>query len=256
MTAARLTGVCVAYDGRPVLSDVDLTVGQGEVVAILGANGSGKSTLVRTLLGLTPAATGTVELFDTPLERFKEWPRIGYVPQRPGATTGVPATVQEVVTSGRLPRMRRLRPRSKADREAIQHALEVVALTDRATHSVSELSGGQQQRVLIARALASDPELLVLDEPTAGVDLGAQQSLTDALAHLVREHGITIVLVAHELGPMAELIGRAVVLRDGHVVYDGPPPEIDHLHEFDPEHAHPPHLPVEARRSMGDWGLP
>ena len=256
MTPARLTGVCVSYDGRRVLDGVDLTVESGEVVAILGANGSGKTTLVRSLLGLAPVSSGTVELFGTPLARFKDWPRIGFVPQRPGATSGVPATVREVVASGRLPRMRRLRPASRADRAAIDHALEVVQLVDRAKDSVAALSGGQQQRVLIARALASDPELLVLDEPTAGVDLAAQQSLTDALGHLVEDHGITIVLVAHELGPMAGLIGRAVVLRAGSVAYDGPPPDLDHLHEFDPEHAHPPHVPVEARRSMGEWGLP
>ena len=256
MTAvATLTGLSVAYDNRPVLRGVDLTIDASEVVAVLGANGSGKTTLVRALLGLAAPSAGTGALVGTPIARFHEWPRVGYVPQRAGATSGVPATLREVVASGRLPRMRRLRPASKQDREAIDHALEVVALQDRAKDSVSALSGGQQQRVLIARALASDPELLVLDEPTAGVDLAAQQSLTEALAHLIRSHGVTVILVAHELGPMAELIGRAVVLRHGEVVYDGPPPELDHLHEFDPEHAHPPHVPPEAMRSMGVWGM-
>ena len=110
MTAVvEVRGASVAYDRRPALSDVNLTVTAGEVVAVLGANGSGKSTLVRTLLGLVPLTAGTVALFGTPLARFSDWPRIGYVPQRVGAATGVPATVREVVASGRLPRMSRLR---------------------------------------------------------------------------------------------------------------------------------------------------
>ncbi len=247
----EVRGAAVAYDRRPALADIDLTVTAGEVVAVLGANGSGKSTLIRTLLGLVPLTAGSVSLFGTPLARFADWPRIGYVPQRVGAATGVPATVREVVSSGRLPRMSRLRRMSPADRAAVDRALEVVGLADRAGRSVSTLSGGQQQRVLIARALTCEPELLVLDEPTSGVDLASQAALADALRLLVDE-GVTVVNVAHELGPMHALVTRAVTLADGRVLHDGPPPELEHLHLHDPEHAHPPH---SAPPAPSAWGL-
>jgi zinc transport system ATP-binding protein len=218
----ELTDGAVAIAGRPILRHVDLSVRAGEFVALMGANGSGKSTLVRALTGLRPLATGDLRLFGTPLADFRDWRRVGFVPQRGGAASGVPASVWEVVASGRLTHRRLLRPLSRVDRTVIADALEVVGLADRAGDGVSTLSGGQQQRVLIARALAGEPELFFLDEPTAGVDLPNQQALADTL-HTLSDRGATIVLVAHELGPMAPLIDRAVVMRDGMVAYDGPP---------------------------------
>ncbi|CAA9328618.1 MAG: Zinc ABC transporter, ATP-binding protein ZnuC [uncultured Frankineae bacterium] len=241
----------VAYDGRTAVAEVDLVVEAGEVVAVLGANGSGKSTVVRACVGLLPLTTGTLALFGTPRDRFREWTRLGYVPQRGGATTGVPATVREVVATGRLARSG-LRRRSAEDRRAVETALETVGLAERARDSVGTLSGGQQQRVLIARALTCEPELLVLDEPTAGVDLASQTALADTLRTLVGR-GTTVVLVAHELGPMHPLITRAVTMSEGRVLHDGPPPEPDHLHLHDPEHAHPVH---EVRDTTAPaWGL-
>jgi len=239
----------VSLGGRPVLRGIDLTVRKGEVVALLGANGSGKSTLVRTLMGLVPVSRGGVSLFGTPLDRFRDWRRIGFVPQRVSATSGVPASVWEVVSSGRLSRRPALRPLRKADRTAIREAIAAVGLTERAQDGCSTLSGGQQQRALIARALAGEPDLFVLDEPTAGVDLQSQQAFADALARLI-EKGVTIVLVAHELGPMAELVDRTVVMRDGRIAYDGPPlasaQELD-LHGFVDHGYHHPEL--QARQS-------
>jgi zinc transport system ATP-binding protein len=212
----------VVLGGRPVVRGVDLTVDQGEVVTLLGANGSGKSTLVRALLGLVPTSRGEVRVFDVPLHLFRAWRRIGFVPQRAAATSGVPATVREVVTAGRLARRRPFWPLSRTDRDAVHAAVAAVGLADRAGDSVSTLSGGQQQRVLIARALAGEPDLLVLDEPTAGVDVESQQAFADALRTLV-DRGATILLVAHEMGPLADLVDRAVVMREGRVAYDGPP---------------------------------
>src|SRR5690242_1095845 len=188
----------------------------------MGANGSGKSTLVRALTGLRPLASGSLRLFGTPLEDFHGWQRIGFVPQRGGAGSGVPASVWEVVASGRLTHRRLLRPLSRADRTAIDEALEVVGLADRARDGVSQLSGGQQQRTLIARALAGEPELFFLDEPTAGVDLPNQVALAASLARL-KARGATVVLVAHELGPLGSLVDRSVVMRDGRIAYDGSP---------------------------------
>ncbi|MET7951893.1 metal ABC transporter ATP-binding protein [Micromonospora sp. NPDC005324] len=229
----------VGYDGRPVLRDISLTVTAGEVVAILGANGSGKSTLIRAVLGLVPISAGSVTLFDRPLRRFRQWARIGYVPQRLGAGGGVPATVREVVASGRLARRGVLRPPGRADRSAVDAALRSVGLADRAGDPVSTLSGGQQQRTLIARALAGQPELLVLDEPTAGVDAASQEAFAGALRDFVAEGG-TVLLVAHELGPLRPVISRAVVVHEGRIAHDGAVPDpAGHHAEPDHDHVHP-----------------
>ncbi|MFF9024372.1 metal ABC transporter ATP-binding protein [Streptomyces eurythermus] len=227
---------------RPVLRGIDLTVGRGEVVALLGANGSGKSTAVRAIIGQVPVSGGTVELFGTPRRSFRDWARVGYVPQRTTAAGGVPATVTEIVSSGRLARTR-FGPFRKADREAVRRALELVGMADRAKDSVTALSGGQHQRVLIARALVSEPELLIMDEPMAGVDLASQEVLAETLRRQV-EAGTTVLLVLHELGPLEPLIDRAVVLRDGCVLHDGPPPRAVGQHAL-PGHDHVhPHAPV------------
>jgi zinc transport system ATP-binding protein len=225
----------VALGERTVLHGVDLTVSPGEVVTLLGANGSGKSTLVRAAIGLIPMVSGEVKLFGTPLPKFRQWSRIGYVPQRTTAASGVPATVREVVSSGRLSRRRLFWPASRDDRAAIDRAIELGGLTDRADESVATLSGGQQQRVLIARAAATEPDLLVLDEPNAGVDRQSQEAFARALRTFVAS-GRAIVLVLHEMGPLAPLVNRGVVLDAGRVVHDGPvhAPVLAH----DPGHHH------------------
>lgn len=213
----------VRLDERPVLNDVTVAVGQGEVVALLGPNGSGKSTLVRAAVGLIPLASGEVRLFGTPLARFRDWARVGYVPQRTTASSGVPATVREVVTAGRLARRRLFQPLTRADREAVDRGIELVGLTDRADRNVEALSGGQQQRVLIARAAATEPDLLVLDEPNAGVDRRSQEAFARALRTFVAT-GRTVLLVLHEMGPLESLVDRALVLEAGTAAYDGPLP--------------------------------
>ncbi|MFJ5674809.1 metal ABC transporter ATP-binding protein [Streptomyces sp. NPDC093097] len=234
----ELRGATAALGARPVLRGVDLTVRTGEVVALLGANGSGKSTAVRSVIGQVPLTSGELALFGTPFRRFKDWARVGYVPQRTTAAGGVPATVREVVTAGRLARTK-LGLLRKADRAAVQHALELVGLADRVKDSVNALSGGQHQRVLIARALAGEPDLLIMDEPMAGVDLASQEVLAAALREQVGR-GATVLLVLHELGPLEPLIDRAVVLRDGCVVHDGPPPEAVGQHALPGhDHVHP-----------------
>jgi zinc transport system ATP-binding protein len=239
-----LRGVTAELGARPVLRGIDLTVGRGEVVALLGANGSGKSTAIRTIIGQVPVSGGTIELFGTPRRSFRDWARVGYVPQRTTAAGGVPATVTEIVSSGRLSRTR-FGVFRKADRKAVRRALELVGLADRAKDSVNALSGGQHQRVLIARALVAEPELLIMDEPMAGVDLASQEVLARTLREQVTA-GTTVLLVLHELGPLEPLIDRAVVLRDGCVLHDGPPPKALGQHAL-PGHDHVhPHAPAGA----------
>ena len=241
----QVQNASVAIGGRPILRGIDLVVRPGEFVALLGANGSGKSTLVRAITGLLPTTSGSVTLFGTPHEDFRDWQRIGFVPQRSSASGGVPSTVWEVVASGRITRRQLFRPLSRADRRAIADAIDVVGLGGRTTLGISQLSGGQQQRALIARALAGQPDLLVLDEPTAGVDLVNQVALAEALS-VLKGRGATIVLVAHELGPMAPLIDRALVMRDGRISYDGRvPAELvadGHHHPISAHHDHVPHV--------------
>ncbi|PKV85629.1 metal ABC transporter ATP-binding protein [Streptomyces sp. TLI_146] len=242
-----LRGATATLGSRPVLRGVDLTVRRGEVVALLGANGSGKSTAVRSAIGQVPLTGGSIELFGTELKRFRDWARVGYVPQRTTAASGVPATVREVVASGRLSRTK-LGLLARADRAAVARAIELVGLADRAKDSVNALSGGQHQRVLIARALASEPELLIMDEPMAGVDLASQEILAATLREQVAG-GATVLLVLHELGPLEPLIDRAVVLRDGCVTHDGPPPKATGQHAL-PGHDHVhPHSAAEPIRT-------
>jgi zinc transport system ATP-binding protein len=214
-------GVSFAYGRDLVLSDVDLDVRAGEFAALVGPNGSGKSTLLRILLGLLPPATGHVEIFGQSAGDLRERWRVGYVPQRLRIAPDLPATVEEVVAAGRLPKQGWWRRRHASDRAAIDHAIESVALVDQRRKRLSELSGGQQQRALIAKALVAEPRLLVLDEPIAGVDVDSQRLFRDSLVHLVREHDTAVLLVSHELGAVADDLDHVIVLKRS-IVFDGP----------------------------------
>lgn len=214
-----------SYGREPVLSDVSIAVRAGEFAALAGPNGSGKSTLLRIVLGLLAPDSGSVTLFGERPGQLRERWRIGYVPQRPRIAPDLPATVEEVVAAGRLAKQGWWRRSRAADREAVDHAIESVALTQSRRRRLAELSGGEQQRAIIAKALSAEPELLVLDEPTAGVDVESQRLFRDSLVHLVREHRTTVLLVSHELGAVADDLDHLVVLK-GRVVFDGTPGEL------------------------------
>jgi zinc transport system ATP-binding protein len=215
-------GVSYAYGSTPVVEDVDLDVRRGQFVALVGPNGSGKSTLLRVLLGALRPARGSVRLLGRPASEVNDRWRIGYVPQRPTLAPDVPATVREIVMTGRLARRGWWRPLRSADVAAVDHALESVDLADLADHPITQLSGGQQQRVFIARAFSGEPEFLVLDEPIAGIDAESQRRFRDSLVHLIGEHGAGVLLVSHELSAVADVIDRVIVLKR-RVLFDGPP---------------------------------
>jgi zinc transport system ATP-binding protein len=208
-----------------VLDRVDLHVMPGEFLALVGPNGSGKSTLLKVLMGLLQPLTGSVRLFGAEPQAMRERNRLGYVPQRPALAGDLPATVEEVVTMGRLSGAAWYGRLGAQDRKVTEEALTAVGLLELRKRRVRELSVGQQQRVFIARALASRPDLLVLDEPIAGVDAESQRRFRGSLTYLVREQSASVLLVSHELGLVAEEIDRIVVLKR-RVIFDGPPAEL------------------------------
>jgi zinc transport system ATP-binding protein len=215
-----LHGASFGYGDRRVVDGVDLTVRRGEVLALLGPNGSGKSTLVRGVLGLVEQQGGSVRLLGVPRSEFHDHTKIGYVPQHHSLSSSVRATVTEVVEVGRLPHRPWWRPQGRLDREVVREAVRAVGLADRAHEEVARLSGGQQRRVLIARALAGHPEVLVMDEPTAGVDTASQLALAEVLGRLAAD-GTSMVVVTHELEALRDVVTRVVCMDAGHVDFDG-----------------------------------
>ena len=226
--ALRLDHVSFAYDhGALVLRDVDLTVKRGEFVAIAGPNGGGKTTLLRLILGLEQPTAGSVQV---------ALQRNGYLPQRAQTAIDAPLTVRELVGAGRVARSRLLGPLGRGDREAVREAIERVGLSAQADRRLTTLSGGQQQRAFIAKALAGDPELLALDEPTTGVDVEAQEAVAVLLQRLGEELGMTILYVSHEFGAVEHFVERIVLVRE-RIVFDGAPSALPGIWH-DPSHVH------------------
>ncbi|HVQ75072.1 MAG TPA: ATP-binding cassette domain-containing protein [Candidatus Binatia bacterium] len=218
----ELSGVAYRYREAPVLEGIDLRVMPGDFLGIIGPNGSGKTTLLRVMLGLLPPTRGTVRLFGQAPAALGEWRRLGYVPQKTALDTGLPITVTEVVSSGLVAAMAALARRSPADRRRVAEALERVGMRGHGPVRIGDLSAGQQQRVLIARALVSDPELLILDEPTGGVDPEAQTSFYALLRHLHRERDVTLILVSHDIGVVAREVTQLACLNH-RLVFHGRP---------------------------------
>ena len=218
----ELAGVDFGYTATPVIKDVSLTISPGEYAAVVGPNGSGKSTLMRLMLGLLRPDEGVARLFGEPSHEFDDGSRIGYVAQHASASKEMPITIREVVKMGRFPHVGFGRL-SDRDWEIVDHALDTVGMTAFANRRVTQLSGGQRQRAFIARALASEADLLVLDEPTVGVDIESVQAFYDLLDALNRE-GITVLLIEHDLSAVTEHADRVVCL-NREVYFDGPTEE-------------------------------
>ncbi|MFC4077202.1 metal ABC transporter ATP-binding protein [Salinithrix halophila] len=202
-----------SYENQPVLEGVNLTLKRGEFLGLVGPNGSGKSTLIKLALGSLSPDSGEVRLFGEPLRRFRSWSRIGYVSQKANSfNLGFPATVREVVASGLSGKLGLFRRMKRIHWEAVDRAIEQVDLSGFARRNIGKLSGGQQQRAFIARALVSDPDLLILDEPTVGVDARAAERFYRLLADLHRRQGLSLLLVTHDIGAITTYVDRIACL--------------------------------------------
>jgi ABC-type Mn2+/Zn2+ transport system ATPase subunit len=216
MDIIELHGVRVGYGQQPLLPPIDLSLGPGAFLGVVGPNGSGKTTLIRTMIGLLAPVAGEV--------RYPRGPRpaFGYVPQKGDIDLSFPLTAAEIVLMGRYPRIGRGCRPGPADRAAAQRALAEVGVADLAPRAFHELSGGQRQRVLLARALAGEPEVLVLDEPTTGMDLPAERALLDQIDQFSRQ-GIAILMVSHQLAAVANYArDLCIVDRERQAVEFGP----------------------------------
>jgi manganese transport system ATP-binding protein len=213
-------GIVVRYDRVLALDGVSLTVQRGTALGIVGPNGSGKSTLLKTVAGLIRPDAGTVRVFGVPPRSLRPG-SIGYVPQIEEVDFSFPVNVRDVVDMGRYPRLGPFAPFRPADRRAVDDAIAAVDLGAFAGRRISELSGGQQQRVFVARALAQEPELLLLDEPSTGVDAATE----DALLHIVRglvKGGMPVLMTTHDLDRAPDWFDRLIVV-DRRILADGDP---------------------------------
>ncbi len=209
----EVENVSYRYEKESVLEHINLSVPEGAFLAIVGPNGSGKSTLLKLFLGLLKVQQGSIKLLNKPIEDFKEWDQIGYVSQKANSfNSGFPATVFEVVASGLTKKVGLFHFLNKQHKEKVQQAIESVGMSKFANRNIGELSGGQQQRVFIARAIVSDPKLLILDEPTVGVDAANEQLFYEMVGELNQKLGITIILVTHDLEAVSDKVTQVACL--------------------------------------------
>jgi zinc transport system ATP-binding protein len=221
MDLIKASSITFSYDGTPVLLGVSLSIREGDFLAVIGPNGSGKTTLVKVLLGLLRPAAGQVEIMGKPLQEFRDWHAVGYVPQK--AThfdPFFPASVEEVVGMALLSNSQILGPGRSRGTEKILRALRQVGMEACRGAKIGRLSGGQQQRVFIARALVTRPRVLFLDEPTTGVDAETQGHFYDMLDHLNKDERITIVLITHDIGIVNRHVTQVACLNQ-QMVYHG-----------------------------------
>ncbi|GAE24738.1 zinc ABC transporter [Halalkalibacter wakoensis JCM 9140] len=201
----QLKNISFQYDNQKVLEHVSLNIKKGSFLGLVGPNGSGKSTLIKLLLGLHPLQAGEITLFGERIGKFKQWEKIGFVSQKANSfNSGFPATVFEVVSMGLYGKIGLFRFMNRKHKQLVKEAIDQVGMGKFIHRNIGELSGGQQQRVFIARALVSEPELLILDEPTVGVDAASVKQFYDMLDHLNKAKGISLILVTHDIGAMTD----------------------------------------------------
>ncbi|MFS0780895.1 metal ABC transporter ATP-binding protein [Bacillus sp. 1P06AnD] len=229
----KINDVSYRYEKEAVLEHITIHITKGSFLAIVGPNGSGKSTLLKLLLGLLKLQKGSIELFGQPIQQFKDWDKIGYVSQKANSfNSGFPATVFEVVLSGLTKKIGLFHFSKKKDREKAMEALRSVGMDAYANRNIGELSGGQQQRVFIARAIVSDPALLILDEPTVGVDAKNEKLFYDMIEQLNKKLGITMVLVTHDLEAVSDKVTQVACLNK-HLHFHGNTHEYQNLSDVE-----------------------
>jgi len=217
------------YEKESVLEDINITIPDGSFLAIVGPNGSGKSTLLKLVLGLLKLQRGDILLFGQEISKFRDWQKIGYVSQKANSfNTGFPATVFEVVSSGLTKKLGLFTFFKKEHKEKVIEALEAVGMAEFSQRNIGELSGGQQQRVFIARALVSEPNLLILDEPTVGVDAENVHSFYEMLGDLNTSRGITLLLVTHDIGTISDKVTHVACLNK-HLHFHGDTEEFEQV---------------------------
>ncbi|HZH59725.1 MAG TPA: metal ABC transporter ATP-binding protein [Metabacillus sp.] len=217
------------YERQRVLEDINLTIKQGSFLGLVGPNGSGKTTLLKCLLGLLKPQQGDIKLFGHSIQKFKNWHEIGFVSQKANSfNTGFPASVFEVVSSGLTSRLGLFKFMNKQDRTKVYEAIEAVGLSNFAKRNIGEMSGGQQQRAFIARAIVSNPKLLILDEPTVGVDAQTVQNFYDMLLSLNKDLGITLILVTHDVGTITDKVSHVACINK-HLHFHGNSKEFESL---------------------------
>ncbi len=218
-TLMEITDLRYQYAKEPIFSGVGFCIQEGDFVALTGPNGAGKSTLLKLLLGELTLQKGTVRLFGQDIRAFRQWPRLGYMPQN-GVATGAnfPATASEIVQANLFSQIGLMRTAKKVHREMVQRALAQVGMAGYGKRAFSQLSGGQQQRVLLARVLVNDPALLILDEPTAGIDANGVQDLLNLLEDLNQNHRATILMVTHDMARASSYATKTLCLEEGSLV--------------------------------------
>lgn len=211
--AVEVTNLLYSYENNIVLDHISFTIGNGGYVGLIGPNGGGKTTLLKILLGLIQPSEGHVRIFGKPLSKLERTYEIGYVPQRVVQDNlQFPATVYEVVASGRTPRLHMGMGYSTEDVKSIEKAMKVAGIVEFRDRQVRNLSGGERQRVYVARALAAEPKLLLLDEPFTGVDISSQQHFYELLSVLNKEHGLTIIFVSHDIDVISKEVKELLCL--------------------------------------------
>ena len=219
MTILEIKDVCFAYDRLEILHQANLRIEEGDFVLLQGPNGAGKSTLLKLILGELAPLKGHISVFNTDVKIFKNWNQISYVPQRGyDHQAHIPATVSEIVATGSYSRSGRFRFQSKKNEQRIGHALEAVEMQPYARRLIGELSGGQRQRVLLAKALISNPKLLILDEPVTGIDATNTATFYRLLQRLNKEEGLTVLMVTHDILGAVDLANKHFCIEEGNLL--------------------------------------
>lgn len=214
-TVISLENIDFSYESKKVLNNVNLTIKRGSFMGLVGPNGGGKTTLIKIILGLLTPDHGTVKLLGQPIESFSDWNHIGFVSQKANTfNKGFPATVFEVVAMGLTAKIGYFKFFKQKHKEQVLRAIRQVGMEDFVYQNIGSLSGGQQQRVFIARALVSEPELLILDEPTVGVDFQNVQRFYELLHQLNTKQNITLLLITHDTGAMTQHATDVVCLNE------------------------------------------